>query len=155
MKCKYCRNPAEMKGYRGNNDCVSSEIVCFSCNNMTNEELSHRYPRFKEGDDYWAIEENVGGVSTKFCTERSCWDDQSEELTYPNEYNNPVVFKSLEDALSYAKFDMKLEEITVFFPQQGAYVLGLSDDYGNIRFDKYETLEVEFADRWQVEITTI
>ena len=39
MKCQYCKNPAEMKGYRERDGQVGSEIVCYSCASKTNEEL--------------------------------------------------------------------------------------------------------------------
>lgn len=50
--------------------------------------------KFEEGDDYFAIETSPEG---ELQVSMSCWDDQSEEI------NNPLVFKTLGEALNYAK----------------------------------------------------
>lgn len=76
VECKYCNNPATMKGYRERNGQTSSEVVCYRCNDLTNEAIDklnkdYKYP-FEEGDDYWTIED--GEVIW------SCWDEQSEIL---------------------------------------------------------------------------
>lgn len=47
------------------------------------------YP-FKEGDDYWSIEDDNKIVW-------SCWDDQSEDLFNPNK----ILFTSFEKAEKY------------------------------------------------------
>ena len=52
------------------------------------------YP-FKEGDEYWTIEESLGSVSGI----SSCWDDVSEEI----HNNNPskLYFKTQEEVIYY------------------------------------------------------
>jgi hypothetical protein len=54
------------------------------------DELWHKdgYP-FKEGDDYWTIEDGV--------VVWSCWDEQSEEIFNPNK----IYFTSESDANKY------------------------------------------------------
>lgn len=48
--------------------------------------------KFKEGDDYFAVEVNPEG---EHVIALSCWDDQSEEIS------NPHVFATLREALNY------------------------------------------------------
>jgi hypothetical protein len=50
------------------------------------------YP-FKDGDEYWTIEENNGNISAV----SSCWDDVSEEMH--DENPNELYFSSEEEVI--------------------------------------------------------
>jgi hypothetical protein len=50
------------------------------------------YP-FKEGDEYWTIEESLGSVSAI----SSCWDDVSEEMH--NDNPSQLYFKTRDEVI--------------------------------------------------------
>tara|TARA_R110001592_G_C12945526_1_gene730834 strand:+ start:643 stop:888 length:246 start_codon:yes stop_codon:yes gene_type:complete len=62
--------------------------------------------KFSEGDDYYAIETSPEGeVSISI----SCWDEQSEEI------NNPHVFTTLLESLTYIKENSHGTEEVVYY----------------------------------------
>lgn len=75
-------------------------VESFRINNSSNK------PKFSEGDDYWAVETNPEG---EVSVSMSCWDEQSEEI------NNPHVFTTLLESLTYIKENSHGTEEVVYY----------------------------------------
>lgn len=61
---------------------------------------------FEEGEDYFAIEFDS---DDNLIVSMSCWDEVSEYL------NNPMVFRTLREALNYSKKEIQGHDTIIFY----------------------------------------